>query len=233
MAKHKIKKQVDDEITVIIPAAGRGRRMKSYGPKSLISIGKQTILERQISIVESLFPNSKFVIVTGFEADKVISNCPRKFVKIENELYEDTNVSRSVAMALNAVSTERVLIFMGDLVFNTEAISTLDFEKTCVSANIDDSRTSEVGCIVSPDKTVSNMMYDLDLKWNQIIYLQSKELDIFKALCTKRRNRKLFLFEIINKVIDKGGKIKCITDERVKVIDVDNSKDLLRVKDII
>jgi hypothetical protein len=76
-------------------------------------------------------------------------------------------------------------------------------------------------------------MYDLDLKWNQIIYLQSKELDIFKSICTKRKYRKLFLFEIINKVIDRGGKIKCITNDNVKVIDVDNSKDLLRIKDIL
>ena len=77
------------------------------------------------------------------------------------------------------------------------------------------------------------MMYDLDLKWNQIIYLQSKELDIFKTICKKRKNNKLFLFEIINKVIDKGGKIKCIVNDEVKVIDVDTSKDLLRAGSII
>ncbi|HAI44034.1 MAG TPA: hypothetical protein DCM40_41005, partial [Maribacter sp.] len=100
-------------------------------------------------------------------------------------------------------------------------------------ANIDINRDREVGCIVSADDTLSNMMYDLDLKWNQIIYLQSKELDIFKTICKKRKNNKLFLFEIINKVIDKGGKIKCIVNDEVKVIDVDTSKDLLRAGSII
>ena len=77
------------------------------------------------------------------------------------------------------------------------------------------------------------MMYDLELKWNQIVYLQGKELKLFKEACTKRRNKKLFLFEIINKVIDKGGKIKCIINDKIKVIDVDNSKDLLKIKEII
>ena len=76
-------------------------------------------------------------------------------------------------------------------------------------------------------------MYDLDLKWNQIIYLQSKELDMFKTICKKRKNSKMFLFEIINKVIDKGGKIKCIVNDEVRVIDVDTSKDLLRAGNII
>jgi 2-C-methyl-D-erythritol 4-phosphate cytidylyltransferase len=40
MAKHKIKAEEKDTLTVIIPAAGEGRRMKSYGPKSLIELGK-------------------------------------------------------------------------------------------------------------------------------------------------------------------------------------------------
>jgi UDP-N-acetylglucosamine pyrophosphorylase len=42
-----IKNDIDGkELTVIIPAAGEGTRMKSYGPKSLIKIGKNlTILE--------------------------------------------------------------------------------------------------------------------------------------------------------------------------------------------
>jgi choline kinase len=221
MAKHKIKKELDDEITVIIPAAGRGRRMKSYGPKPLINIGRSTIIQRQVDMVKSIFPNAKFVVVAGFEADKVINNVPQEFIKLENELYEETNVCRSVSIALNAVSAERVLIL------------TLDFQRSCISANLDEHRGGEVGCVVSPDNTISNMMYDLDLKWNQIIYLQSKELDIFKSICTKRKYRKLFLFEIINKVIDRGGKIKCITNDNVKVIDVDNSKDLLRIKDIL
>ena len=37
-----------DQLTVIIPAAGIGRRMKSYGPKSLIKIGNSTIIKNQI-----------------------------------------------------------------------------------------------------------------------------------------------------------------------------------------
>ena len=32
-------------ISVIIPAAGMGRRMKSYGPKPLIKIGNSTIIK--------------------------------------------------------------------------------------------------------------------------------------------------------------------------------------------
>ena len=83
MAKHKIKNVNADTITVIIPAAGTGRRMKTYGPKPMISIGKKTILQRQVDIVKAYFKNVKFIIVTGFESDKLIQNSPKYFIKLE------------------------------------------------------------------------------------------------------------------------------------------------------
>ena len=233
MAKHKIKNSDTDTITVIIPAAGTGRRMKTYGPKPMINIGKKTILQRQIDIIKEYFKSVRFIIVTGFESDKLIQSSPKDFIKLENELYKETNVARSVSIALNAVESDRVLVLMGDLVFSKEAIGMLDYSSSCTSASIDNHREAEVGCIISKNGVLLNMMYDLELKWNQIVYLQGKELKLFKEACTKRRNKKLFLFEIINKVIDKGGKIKCIINDKIKVIDVDNSKDLLKIKEII
>lgn len=233
MAKHKIKNSDTDTITVIIPAAGTGRRMKTYGPKPMINIGKKTILQRQIDIIKEYFKSVKFIIVTGFESDKLIQNSPKDFIKLENELYKETNVARSVSIALNAVESDRVLVLMGDLVFSKEAIGMLDYNSSCTSASIDSHREAEVGCIISKNGVLLNMMYDLELKWNQIVYLQGKELKLFKEACTKRRNKKLFLFEIMNKVIDKGGKINCIINDKIKVIDVDNSKDLLKIKEII
>ncbi|HAI17828.1 MAG TPA: hypothetical protein DCM10_07345 [Xanthomarina gelatinilytica] len=233
MAKHKIKNNDTDTITVIIPAAGTGRRMKTYGPKPMINIGKKTILQRQIDIIKEYFKSVRFIIVTGFESDKLIQNSPKDFIKLENELYKETNVARSVSIALNAVESDRVLVLMGDLVFSKEAIGMLDYNSSCTSASIDSHREAEVGCIISKNGVLLNMMYDLELKWNQIVYLQGKELKLFKEACTKRRNKKLFLFEIMNKVIDKGGKIKCIINDKIKVIDVDNSKDLLKIKEII
>tara|TARA_Y100001938_G_C8021180_1_gene395400 strand:- start:131 stop:832 length:702 start_codon:yes stop_codon:yes gene_type:complete len=233
MAKHKIKNSDTDTITVIIPAAGTGRRMKTYGPKPMINIGKKTILQRQIDIIKEYFKSVKFIIVTGFESDKLIQNSPKDFIKLENELYKETNVARSVSIALNAVESDRVLVLMGDLVFSKEAIGMLDYTSSCTSASIDSHREAEVGCIISKNGVLLNMMYDLELKWNQIVYLQGKELKLFKEACTKRRNKKLFLFEIMNKVIDKGGKIKCVINDKIKVIDIDNSKDLLKIKEII
>ena len=232
MARHDIRHKKDSPITVIIPAAGEGRRMKSYGPKPLIRLKKESVLERQVRIISKVLDNINFVIVVGFECDKLIESCPEDFLKIENENYEITNVSRSISMALRAVNTDRVLIVYGDLVFNELTLSKMDYSSSCTSARNDEFRQSEVGCIVDANGNITNMMYDLDMKWSQILYLDGQELSLFKKISQDRKNKKMFGFEIINKVIDCGGRIKCIIDDSIEVVDIDTSKDLLRANNI-
>ena len=56
------------KMTVIIPAAGAGRRMKSYGPKCLIDLTpNQTILDRQLEIINNTFKRTEIILVCGFE----------------------------------------------------------------------------------------------------------------------------------------------------------------------
>jgi choline kinase len=232
MANHKIRSKKDTNITVIIPSAGEGRRMKSYGPKSLIDLTRENILQRQIRIINKVLDNVSFIMVAGFDCDKLMDSCPDYFLKLENESYDITNVSRSISLALRAVKTERVLIVYGDLVFNDLALSRMDYSTSCTSASRDEYRQHEVGCIVGADGNMVNMMYDLETKWNQILYLEGNELSLFKKICQERKNKKLFGFEILNKVIDRGGKIKCIVDDLIEVVDIDTSKDLLRANNI-
>ena len=58
-----------DSVSVIIPAAGMGRRMKSYGPKPLIKIGNSTIIKNQVSLLKSYIPNSNIILV--FSSNKI------------------------------------------------------------------------------------------------------------------------------------------------------------------
>ena len=89
-----------------------------------------------------------------------------------------------------------------------------------------------MGCIIDADGHITNMMYDLDAKWSQIVYLDGKELSLFKKISQEKNSKKMFGFEILNKIIDCGGKIKCIVDDLIEVVDIDTSKDLLRANNI-
>jgi len=228
-------KNIDEKtpIDILIPAAGLGKRMKSYGPKPLIKIKKNfSILENQIKIFQKLLPNSTIIIVCGFQSEILMDRCPEGIIKIENERYEETNVVRSLGMGLRAC-TKDVLICYGDLVFNEECIENMNLNKSSVFTGKDIMKDGEVGCIVNSKGKIENMMYDLDNKWGQILFLKGKELKMFKEACWNPENYNMFGFEAINKVIEQGGDIIACSNEKAKVIDIDSSKDLEKVSNIL
>lgn len=222
-----------NDIDIIIPSAGIGKRMKSFGPKSLIGIKPNlNILQNQLNIINKIFPTSNIILVCGFEAKTLMDNSPSNIIKIENEKYETTNVVRSIGMGLRASSKE-VLIIYGDLVFNETCLKVMNYNKSSILVGNDIMNESEVGCIFNKTNYIENMMYDLPCKWGQMIFLKDRELSIFKEICWNPNNYNMFGFEAINLAINNGANFFACQNNKAKVIDVDSSKDLTRISDII
>ena len=220
-------------IDIIIPAAGLGRRMKSYGPKPLIKIKNNlTVIEHQLKIIKNTIPNANIILVCGFESHYLMSNTPSEIIKIENERYEETNVVRSIGIGLRA-SQRDILIIYGDLVFNAECIENMNFNRSSILVGDEIMTESEVGCIFNNNDKLENMMYDLEHKWGQIIFLKGKELEIFKKICWDVDNYNMFGFEAINSLLSMGGIINTCYHKDAKAIDIDSSKDLEKVSQII
>tara|TARA_R110002020_G_scaffold215614_5_gene422854 strand:- start:2731 stop:3423 length:693 start_codon:yes stop_codon:yes gene_type:complete len=214
-------------ITVIIPAAGIGRRMKSYGPKPLIVVGKSTVINIQIETIRSHIDTRDIILVCGFRAEKLMNETPDSIVKIENESYEENNVTRSIGMGLRAVrDAQTVVVVYGDLVFNRAAIESLNLSKSCIVIGSSHMGDDEVGCIIDNQNNLANMMYDLPMKWGQIAVFKGYELELLKELCWDKRNYRKFGFEIINRILEKGGVFECICNEDIKIVDIDTSKDI-------
>ena len=47
------------------------------------------------------------------------------------------------------------------------------------------------------------------------------------------KNSTKFGFEIINQIVDKGGQFKCIHNDKIKIIDIDSSKDIQKAREIL
>ena len=219
-------------IDIIIPAAGLGRRMKSYGPKPLIRVkGSKTILDNQLRVFKKLLPNANIILVCGFQALQLMNSTPSNIIKIENENYETTNVARSIGLGLRA-SQRDVLIVYGDLVFNDFFIEQMNLNKSSVFVGEDIMSNSEVGCTTNK-KVLEHMMYDLPNKWGQMVFLKDRELEMFKQICWNPNNYNMFGFEVVNEVVASGGTFQCSSHPKAKVIDIDSSKDLERVSEII
>ena len=214
-------------LSVIIPVAGMGHRMKSYGPKCLLHAdANYTIIERIILNVYEACPHSDIITVVGFDADKVIKTIPRDVRIVENQLYEQTNVVESLRLALNNTDHDKVLIIYGDLIFNSETL--LGLTKNNSQAVVDTKgrfKNEEIGVTIVDGK-ITNFAYGLDTKWAQIIYLTGLELNLFKELCFDRKRNKMYPFEILNMVINKGGKIEAIEPDKMEILEVDSLRDL-------
>ena len=222
-----------ETISVIIPAAGMGRRMKSYGPKPLIKIGNSTIVKNQISLLKTYIPACRITLICGFQASLLMKETPDDILKVENEHYQQTNVARSIGIGLRLIQdSSKVLIVYGDLVFNSDTIKSLSFQQSSVVITNEVMGNEEVGCITNNDD-LCNLMYDLPKKWGQISIFVGKELSLLKQLCWDEKNYRKFGFEIINEIIKQGGNFKCIENDQIKIIDIDSSRDIKRAKEIL
>ncbi|NVM34819.1 MAG: UTP--glucose-1-phosphate uridylyltransferase [Candidatus Lokiarchaeota archaeon] len=221
------------ELDIIIPAAGLGKRMKSYGVKSLIKVYKEkTILDLQLEKINKTFPKANIILITGFQSDELMNSSPDNIIKIENESYNSTNVARSIGMGLRA-SKNNVLLIYGDLIFNTKCLECIKFNNSGIVASKTLMKKNEVGCTINNKLTVENMMYDLEIKWGQISFFKGYELKLLKKICWNPNNYNLFGFEVINSIISYGGSINVFNDKNARVVDIDNYKDIELAKGII
>ena len=212
---------------MIIPVAGMGHRMKSYGPKCLLQANqKETILEKTISNIKREYPLSDIIVVAGFESNKVISSLPHYVRIVENSSFEETNIVESIRLGINAAANKKLLIVYGDLIFNVYSIRDLTNNGTCV---IIDSKSrfkdDEVGVTIVKDK-VTTFAYGLEKKWSQIAYFEGEDFDMLKKLCSNKKRSRLYPFEIFNMMIESGVKIKAVEPKRMTIKEIDSLKDL-------
>tara|TARA_R110002020_G_scaffold18912_2_gene65305 strand:- start:1790 stop:2500 length:711 start_codon:yes stop_codon:yes gene_type:complete len=220
-------KTAEDPLTVIIPAAGVGHRMKSYGPKCLLQANqKETILEKTISNIKREYPYSDVIVVVGFESEKIIKALPHNIRIVENPRYKETNIGESIRLGINASSNNKLLIVYGDLVFNIYSIRGLTSSGPCVVVDSQSRfREEEVGVTVVDD-FVTNFAYGLPSKWSQIAYFEGESFEALKCLCSDKKKDRLYPFELFNIIISNGIKIKAKEPKGMLIKEVDSMKDL-------
>jgi choline kinase len=218
------------DLSIIIPAAGMGLRMKSYGPKALIKVNnRDTLIERQIKILSRVYPYADIFIVVGFNSEKIVDKLKnyQKIRFIHNPIHDQSNVLYSIGLALNACITSSALVVYGDLIFNKEAVRSLDDKTSKVIVESSGlMRPSEVG-VVAQNGEAKNFAFGLECKWGQIVYLSGKELNIMKRISLKRERSQWLGYEGLNYIMSQGGKFTYLSPGNMKIIEIDHSKDLV------
>jgi len=230
------KTKIDSPLTIIVPAATPGNRMKGKGAISLFELNHgTTLIEHQLRILTKVYPHADIIYCIGFDAvhiiKKVRKNFPIRFVINEN--YSITNIMHSIALAYMATLPSNLLIIMGDLYFNTYAINDMvDVSKMLVDTNSTIGKY-EVGLVVDNHEHITNMSYGVDQKWGQVVHLTGNELALFAAMMENYINHSYkFIHECLNTIIKRGGVFIAYQQSKAKIINIDTQESLTKAKQL-
>tara|TARA_R100001132_G_C3273955_1_gene96001 strand:- start:768 stop:1454 length:687 start_codon:yes stop_codon:yes gene_type:complete len=203
----EIKKSYDDNISVAILGNETDYRVRSYGPKCLLKHGSSTIIQNQIKLIGETSCISDLVVVLGFECEKIINYIPEHVRIVENQLYSETNSSESLRLVINNICGDRLLIIDGNILISRNAFKKLDFSRSFALCHKNGKPKNEISASKIGDH-IGNFSFGLENCWDGVVFLQGKEFGLLRKACTDKGKGRFFVFELLNLVIDNGGKIE-------------------------
>jgi len=157
-------------IQVVILAAGMGTRLGKPWPKPLTQLSDgRSIMQQQMENVHTVFGDkARVTIVVGFKLEMIMEAHPTASF-VYNEIYDQTNTSKSLLRALRASQESGVLWLNGDVVFDHKVLERvadrIAADKSFVCVNTSATADEEVkytvdanGNIKELSKTVKNAL---------------------------------------------------------------------------
>lgn len=190
------------DVFILIPEITRG--MKSLGSKSLLKIKNSvTVLEYQINELRKSYPKSKITIGTGFESEKIkkVFSHYNNISFIENEAYNNTNQSKLIELFANQYNgINDILIISNGILFKNDAFLTSGRGSKIFL--IDKPKNNfNIGCNETQD--FNYLFYDLPIKWSECVIFNKTAWENIKILSKEYNTDQMYLFELINLLIEK------------------------------
>lgn len=147
---------------VVILAAGMGTRLGRPFPKPLTELRDgRTILAQQLQNVRSAFGRDvQVLVVVGFKLEQILEAAP-DVAFAYNEMYDQTNTSKSLLKALRVSGRTGVLWMNGDVVFDPEVLNRLkphlEAEQSFVTVNTSTVADEEVKYLVNDEGRITEL----------------------------------------------------------------------------
>jgi choline kinase len=149
-------------LQVVILAAGMGTRLGKPWPKPLTPLADgRSIMAQQLQNVEKVFgQEARVTIVVGFKMEMIMEAHPNAAF-IYNEVYDQTNTSKSLLKALHASQESGVLWLNGDVVFDPRVLervqSRMREEKSFVCVNTSATSDEEIKYTVDSNGNINSL----------------------------------------------------------------------------
>lgn len=218
--------QIQINAIILVPEITKG--MKSIGSKALISIDeRKSIIEHQIEYLQKYYTNINITVATGFDADKVQKKTKRYNIDIiHNDKYEQTNHGMSLYMYLRNMKKIKNLLIISNGILLKEKLP-ISTNKSIIYALNKKNNDYNIGLNITENNKPTYLFYDFPISWSECVFLNAESLEKLRNIQTKETMEQMFLFEIINYLLDQDCQFKTekIANKNIcKITTVKNTK---------
>jgi CTP:phosphocholine cytidylyltransferase-like protein len=184
------------------------KRMKSRGCVGLFKIGNDYLIIKQYKVLKKLYPDAKIIYVYGFEHKKFLniikqySDVLEDIELVYNPNYELYNYGASLQLVKDRIKNDTIITF-GDTIIDRRLFAQFDIGKRFSQIIVSHNNKNKLGCIISSLK-IQNLFYDLDNKIEEVFYFTKQDAKTLQKFLENNNLsiKNMFIFEIINKLID-------------------------------
>lgn len=231
---------------VVILAAGAGSRLRPYTndrPKSMLELGGQTLIDRQLNTLKSC-RLTNILIVTGHLKEKLQS---LGYPTVNNPNWAATNMVMTLWCASDRLE-DNVIVTYGDIIYQRNVLETLLASEADISVVVDkgfrnywkfrfknplDDVESLVispnGCIKSIGQKVDSIE-KVEAQYIGLMRFKGKGLKILKnymAVISKtERFAKMYMTDLLQEIINGGNSTKAVPINH-GWLEIDSGKDYL------
>ena len=163
-------------------------------------IYKQQYINHQINNILKIYKQAKIMVVGPCEHITTIKN--KKVRYVHHALEPMTNTGEMLQEILHYINDNISLAIMNaSMFFDPVIMSTIDMKKSSMIINRYKKFESKIGCTIVNDK-IDFVFYDLNNKLCEFLYIHKKDIPKLKQVISDQVSKRMYLFEIINTLIN-------------------------------
>jgi hypothetical protein len=225
------------DIVFIISEITKG--MKSFGPKSLLSINGISLIEYQIKFIRKFFKKDTIYLLTGFESDRIkkyilqhTSINTKNIVFLEDNNYEQNNQAASIFQyAINKQNNNGSLFINNGILIKDNFLRNLNLNNNHIFSIHGKKSNFDIGSNAC-DK-LEYLFYDLPVLWSECAYFNNSTIEYLKNNFTLENINTMFFFELINKLIEHKVLFTNHSIPKTQVTKILNMKDVSKIRNFI
>lgn len=180
------------------------RSIRNMSNKALINIHNDTFINHQIKNILKIHKRAKVFVVCAFESKKILDNMIKnnRVFYIQHKYNDYSNIGESLKAVINYIPEDSCINIINlSMTIDPLVMKKIKFQNSSIIINRSPRFKSKIGCTINANNNVEFVFYDLPNKICEYLYISKKDNKIFRDIVKNHIKNNMYLFEIINSVI--------------------------------